>query len=102
MRSSEEGDSAKPLDNKGLTKLHFVIYWFLLSILRVQVLHRPVEVTLEFSSDGGTTFTYAPTANGLGCDPAITDIRILPQGIFAADTGSGPPQAEFTFRALVN
>ncbi len=57
---------------------------------------------LEFSSDGGASFTYAPTANGLGCDPAITDIRILPQGIFAADTGSGSPQAEFTFRALVN
>jgi len=57
---------------------------------------------LEFSSDGGASFTYVPTANGLGCDPAITDIRILPQGIFAADTGSGPPQAEFTFRALVN
>ena len=57
---------------------------------------------LEFSSDGGASFTYTPTANGLGCDPAITDIRILPQGVFAADTGSGPPQAEFTFRALVN
>ena len=57
---------------------------------------------LEFSSDGGVSFTYAPTANALGCDPAITHIRILPKGTFPADIGAGSPQAEFAFRVLVN
>jgi len=57
---------------------------------------------LEFSDDGGTSFTYVPTANSLGCDPAITHIRILPNGTFPADVGAGSPQAEFTFRVVVN
>ena len=56
---------------------------------------------LEFSSDAGTSFTYTPTANALGCDPAITHIRILPKGIIPADTGAGSPQAEFAFRVVV-
>jgi len=37
-----------------------------------------------------------------GCDPLITHIRINPGGAFAADTGSGSPQAIFSFRVLVN
>ena len=57
---------------------------------------------LEFSSDGGLTYNYAPAAGPSGCDPAITHIRITPTGPFAADTGSGSPQAEFSFRTLVN
>ena len=57
---------------------------------------------LEFSDDGGTSFTYTPAANSLGCDPAITHIRILPSGTFPADTGAGSPQAEFTFRVVIN
>ena len=56
---------------------------------------------LEFSSDGGASFTYSPTANALGCDPAITHIRILPKGTFPADTGAGSPQAEFAFRVVI-
>ena len=57
---------------------------------------------LEFSSDGGASFTHMPTANAQGCDPAVTHIRILPKGTLPADTGSGSPQAEFTFRVVVN
>jgi len=57
---------------------------------------------LEFSDDGGASFTYTPTANIQGCDPAITHIRILPSGTFPADTGAGSPQAEFTFRVVIN
>ena len=57
---------------------------------------------LEFSSDNGASFTYSPTANASGCDPAITHIRIRPKGVFPADTGSGSPQAEFTFRVVIN
>ncbi len=57
---------------------------------------------LEFSSDGGVSFNYTPTAGGSGCDPAITHIRIQPQGTFAADVGTGSPEATFTFRVIVN
>jgi len=57
---------------------------------------------LQFSSDGGATFNYTPTAGGSGCDPAITHIRIQPQGTFAADVGAGSPAATFTFRVIVN
>lgn len=57
---------------------------------------------LEFSSDNAASFTYSPTANASGCDPAVTHIRIRPKGAFPADTGSGSPQAEFTFRVVIN
>lgn len=57
---------------------------------------------LEFSNDGGLTYSYVPTAGASGCDPAITHIRIRPQGTFAADVGAGSPEATFTFRVIVN
>jgi hypothetical protein len=57
---------------------------------------------LDFSNDGGSTFDYVPSANGQGCDPAVTDLRISPGGTFAADTGAGPPNAQFTIRMIVN
>ncbi len=39
---------------------------------------------LEFSSDGGASFAYTPSADGDGCDSAITDFRVRPGGAFAA------------------
>ena len=57
---------------------------------------------LEFSSNGGLNYNYLPMAGPSGCDPLITHIRINPGGAFAADTGSGSPQAIFSFRVLVN
>ncbi|WP_284125103.1 DUF11 domain-containing protein [Parerythrobacter aestuarii] len=41
---------------------------------------------LEFSSDGGTSWTYAPTADADGCDTNITHIRLTPSGKFKAST----------------
>lgn len=38
---------------------------------------------LEFSSDGGTDFTYVPTADGENCDAGVTDFRLQPGGEFA-------------------
>jgi uncharacterized repeat protein (TIGR01451 family) len=57
---------------------------------------------LEFSSNGGLNYNYLPTAGPSGCDPLVTHIRINPGGTFAADSGSGSPQAVFSFRVLVN
>ncbi len=39
---------------------------------------------VEFSNNGGTTWTYAPTANAEGIDPAVTHVRINPKGAMAA------------------
>lgn len=41
---------------------------------------------VAFSSDGGATFTYSPTANAQGIDPAVTHIRINPKGAQAPAT----------------
>jgi hypothetical protein len=57
---------------------------------------------LEFSSDGGASFSYVPVPGTFGCDALVTHIRINPKGTFAADTGAGSPQAEFSFRVFVN
>jgi uncharacterized repeat protein (TIGR01451 family) len=57
---------------------------------------------LEFSSDGGLTYDYLPSAGGSGCDPLVTHIRINPSGMFAANLGAGTPTAEFSFRVLLN
>lgn len=46
--------------------------------------------SLEFSNDNGATWTYTPTANGNGTDPAVTNIRISPTGAFAARVGVAP------------
>ena len=46
--------------------------------------------TLEFSNDGGTTWTYTPTPNVNGTDPAVTNFRIAPTGAFAANAGTAP------------
>ena len=41
---------------------------------------------VDFSNDGGTTWTYVPVPNGSGVDPAVTHIRIRPKGTMAANS----------------
>lgn len=50
---------------------------------------------VDFSSDDGATWTYVPTPDANGVDPAVTDIRIRPKGAFA------PDNAQFTLRFRV-
>lgn len=45
---------------------------------------------IEFSSDGGASYNYTPSDSGDGTDPAVTHIRINPQGSLAASTGIDP------------
>jgi len=40
--------------------------------------------SLDFSNDFGATWTYVPVADADGCDTAITDFRVRPNGAFAA------------------
>jgi hypothetical protein len=46
---------------------------------------------IDFSNNGGATWTYSPVANGFGADPAVTNVRMRPQGTMAANS-------TFTFR----
>jgi hypothetical protein len=39
---------------------------------------------VDFSNNNGTSWTYVPTANASGVDPAVTHIRIRPKGSMAA------------------
>lgn len=57
---------------------------------------------VDFSDNGGVTYSYPPADNGTGCDPAVTNIRINPKGTLAADTGGGAPGFNLTFLALVD
>ncbi len=56
---------------------------------------------LEFSTDGGTTWTYTPVANPAGCDPAVTHVRVRPRGTFAQDAGTPDPSFTLRFRVCV-
>ena len=57
---------------------------------------------LEFSADGGSSYGYTPIPDASGCDPAVTHLRIMPKGPFAADAGTGSPQATFAFRIRID
>jgi uncharacterized repeat protein (TIGR01451 family) len=41
---------------------------------------------VDFSNDGGTSWTYVPAPNAAGVDPAVTHIRIRPKGTMAANS----------------
>lgn len=57
--------------------------------------------SLEFSTDGGTTWNYAPTADVNGTDTAVTHFRIAPTGAFAAKTGITGPSFTLQYRIRV-
>jgi hypothetical protein len=56
---------------------------------------------VSFSNDGGTIFTYTPTADANGVDLTVAHIRIIPKNDFLGDTGSGDPSFEVYFKATV-
>lgn len=41
---------------------------------------------VDFSNDGGATWTYVPTPDAQGADPAVNRIRIRPKGSMAANS----------------
>ncbi len=56
--------------------------------------------SLEFSNDGGATWTYVPTPNAEGFDGSVSNLRIKPTGQMKAATGSNP-FLELQFRVRV-
>jgi hypothetical protein len=57
---------------------------------------------LDFSNDGGTTWTYTPVPNADGYDPNVTHIRVRPQGAMAGSGAGGNPYFELRFKVRVN
>ncbi len=56
---------------------------------------------VEFSNDGGSTWTYTPVDSGDGTDPAVTHIRVNPKGIFAGSTAGADPSFQVLFKAAI-
>jgi len=56
---------------------------------------------LEFSSDGGATWSYVPVPDATGFDPAVTHVRVAPTGAFAASDGVNHPSFSVSFKTRV-
>ena len=56
---------------------------------------------LDFSNDGGSSWTYVPTPDGDGYDTAVTHIRIRPQGTFAPESGGQSASFRIGYRVRV-
>jgi hypothetical protein len=56
---------------------------------------------LDFSNDGGTTWTYVPVPDGAGFDAAVNAIRMRPKGVMPGQ-GTGSPNFQLQFRVSVN
>ena len=56
---------------------------------------------IAFSDDGGLTWDYEPSADPEGLDPAVTNIRVNPKGVFAGSAGGSDPSATFSFKLVV-
>jgi len=48
---------------------------------------------IAYSNDGGSTFTYVPTADALGFDSAVTNLQVSLNGIFNGSSGTSYPSA---------
>jgi hypothetical protein len=56
---------------------------------------------VDFSSDGGATWTYVPVPDAKGYDAAVTAVRLRPKGTMPGNAG-GNPWFELLFRVAVN
>jgi uncharacterized repeat protein (TIGR01451 family) len=56
---------------------------------------------LDFSNDGGGTWTYTPVPDGNGVDTAVTHVRIHPKGSFNGAAGGNAPSFTLRLRARV-
>lgn len=54
---------------------------------------------IEFSNNGGSTWTYTPVPDASGYDAAVTNVRLRPKGRMAGWSGAGGyPTLTFTFK----
>ena len=52
---------------------------------------------IEFSNNNGLSWTYTPVTGANGTDPAVTNVRLRPKGVMAANT-----TLQFRLRYRVN
>ena len=57
--------------------------------------------SLQFSNNGGMSYGYTPSADGSGCDPAVTNIRVALSGTCNGASGSNYPSFTLKFRVKV-
>jgi uncharacterized repeat protein (TIGR01451 family)/fimbrial isopeptide formation D2 family protein len=50
----------------------------------------PGTATVSYSNDGGATYNYTPVDDGTGHDPAVTNFRILMNGVMNANQLNNP------------
>ena len=53
---------------------------------------------VEFSDDGGTTYTYTPVPDGDGFDDNVTNLRVNPKGPFNGASGGDNPSFSLKFK----
>lgn len=58
--------------------------------------------SLDFSNDGGVTWTYTPVADADGYDAAVTHVRVRPSGTMPGSSVAGNPSFELRLRVRVN
>ncbi|HEV2110855.1 MAG TPA: hypothetical protein VGT99_05825 [Gammaproteobacteria bacterium] len=56
---------------------------------------------VTYSNNGGTSYVYTPVNDGSGADPAVTNIRMNPQGSMNGKTGATAPSFTVTFQVVV-
>lgn len=56
---------------------------------------------VDFSSDSGATWVYVPTPGADGCDPLVTNLRIIPKGTFVGNATPPSPSLSLNFRVCV-
>ncbi|MFM2301800.1 MAG: hypothetical protein RLZZ84_1536 [Pseudomonadota bacterium] len=57
---------------------------------------------VDFSNDGGTTWTYVPAPDGQQGDPAVTTLRVKPSGTFGIGTAPNYPSFTVAYQLFVN
>ena len=57
---------------------------------------------IKYSNNGGSTFSYTPVADGLGCDAAITHIKVTTTGTMSCKTSAGEPSFRIDLKTLLN
>jgi uncharacterized repeat protein (TIGR01451 family)/fimbrial isopeptide formation D2 family protein len=50
----------------------------------------PGTATVSYSNDGGATYNYTPVDDGTGHDPAITNFRLMMNGVMNANQAANP------------
>ncbi len=56
---------------------------------------------IDFSNNGGATFTYTPTPGTDGADGAVTHFRVRPKGDFAGDGAGANPSFVLEYDVIV-